>query len=236
LETFRRIMRLYPSGVLSMVSDTWDLWNVLTNILPALKDEVMARDGKLVVRPDSGDPADILCGNPHAAPSHAAEAAGVVELLWNVFGGTTTATGHRLLDSHVGVIYGDSITLDRAREIGSRLAAKKFASQVVFGVGSYTYQHVTRDTFGTAIKATAVVVDGELREISKAPATDDGVKKSACGLLKVESVGGEYVLKERVERGEECDGELEMVFNNGAMHNQTTLAEVRRRLHPTWNP
>lgn len=102
--------RLYPSGIVSVVSDTWDLWTVLTEILPALKDRIMGRDGKLVIRPDSGDPVDIICGcrsAPAGSPAHK----GVIRLLWETFGGTTTSTGHRLLDSHIGCIYGDSISL-----------------------------------------------------------------------------------------------------------------------------
>lgn len=237
MQTFQRLLKVYPSGILSVVSDTWDLWRVLTSILPALKQEIMARDGKLVIRPDSGNPADILCGNPNGKT--VAEKKGVVELLWDVFGGTESTTGDRILDSHVGAIYGDSITLDRAREIGSRLAAKQFASQVVFGIGSYTYQHVTRDTFGTAIKATAVVVgdDGtEIREISKNPITDDGIKKSACGLLRVVKSGDTLVLEDRVDKLTEETGELRDVFQDGKLLKVTTLREIRKRLHPNWNP
>ena len=71
-----------------MVSDTWDLWKVLTEYLPALKSEIEGRDGKLVIRPDSGDPADILCGDPTAEYGSPANK-GVIQLLWETFGGTT---------------------------------------------------------------------------------------------------------------------------------------------------
>jgi nicotinamide phosphoribosyltransferase len=137
LETFDRLLTLYPSGIVSVVSDTWDLWSVCTRIVSELKERIMARDGKLVIRPDSGDPADIVCGDPKAEPGSPASK-GVIELLWDVFGGTVTSTGHRLLDSHIGCIYGDSITIERARNICERLAAKGFASaNMVFGVGSF---------------------------------------------------------------------------------------------------
>lgn len=217
--TFLRLLDLYPTEVLSVVSDTWDLWNVCTVILPKLKTKIMLRGtwirkstgvaftpivkydkdyneieayfeapdgskwslesiqgdedvvhtpGKLVIRPDSGDPADILCGvreQPALDPRDVIENRGidrntpqykgVVRLLWEVFGGTTTEQGYKLLDSHIGAIYGDSITLDRAENICQRLADNGFASvNVVFGIGSYTYQYVTRDTFGFAMKAT----------------------------------------------------------------------------------
>lgn len=184
--TFKRLMtEVHPTGILSIVSDTWDLWSVLTKILPALKDTILAREGKIVIRPDSGDPVDILCGDAKALPGSPAFK-GVVELLWEVFGGTKNDAGYRVLDQHIGTIYGDSITIKRAEQIAARLAAKGFASiNFVLGIGSYTYQYVTRDTFGHAMKATWVMIDGVGRDIFKDPVTDNGLKKSACGRLAV---------------------------------------------------
>lgn len=215
LETFERLLRLYPTGILSVVSDTWDLWSVLTDILPRLKDRIMARDGKLVIRPDSGDPADILCGT--GAPGGSPASQGVVEVLWDLFGGTTTETGHRLLDAHVGTIYGDSITRARAVEITERLAAKGFASaNVVFGVGSYTYQYVTRDTYGFAMKATWVEIDGAGRDIYKTPKTDSGLKNSARGRLAVlADESGELQLVERATAEQETASLLRPVWSDG---------------------
>jgi len=185
LGTFNRLLDLYPSGIVSVVSDTWDLWNVLTKILPQLKERILARPGKLVIRPDSGDPVDIICGNNEAVPGTPAHK-GVIQLLWELFGGTTTSTGHKLLDSHIGCIYGDSITFDRARTITQRLQQRGFASaNMVFGIGSYSYQYVTRDTLGFAMKATWAEVGGEGRSLFKRPVTDDGVKNSARGRLAV---------------------------------------------------
>jgi nicotinamide phosphoribosyltransferase len=229
LETFRRLItRIYPAGIVSIVSDTWDLWKVCTEFLPALKAEIMARNGKVVIRPDSGDPVKIICGDPDS--SHPAARQGVVELLWNVFGGTITATGHKLLDSHIGAIYGDSITMDRATQICEQLKAKGFASQVVFGIGSFTYQYNTRDTFGTAMKATSVVIDGTRHDIFKEPVTDDGTKKSATGLLRVHLDGGRYRLEDKVSFIGEAQGELQTVFLDGKITRETTLAEIRARL------
>lgn len=199
-ETYERLINLYPTGIVSIVSDTWDLWNVITNILPSLKDEIMARDGKLVVRPDSGNPVDILCGTGKVTtfqdvPAHdynageTPEEKGVIELLWEVFGGTVNDQGYKVLDDHIGAIYGDSINYQRAEEICRRLSDKGFAStNIVFGVGSYTYQYVTRDTFGFAMKATAVTINGEERAIFKDPVTDKGEKKSATGRMVVRQV------------------------------------------------
>jgi nicotinamide phosphoribosyltransferase len=276
VETFRRLLNIYPKGILSVVSDTWDLWEVCTHHVSVLKNEILARDGKLVIRPDSGDPVDIVCGeaiqgnlnydtsgraypdNPDneknwdkvyinsgkyyklvgsyyhkeweeikPEPKHF----GVIELLWNVFGGTINEQGYKVLDSHIGAIYGDSITLKRAEEICERLAAKGFAStNIVLGVGSFTYQYNTRDTFGFAMKATYVEVDGEGREIFKDPITDDGTKKSATGLLKVVRENGSYKLIDKVTREEEQQGELKLLYKDGSFYNKISFEEIRSKL------
>lgn len=228
-ETFKRLLtEVYPNGILSVVSDTWNLWDVLTKILPKLKPEILARNGKLVVRPDSGDPVLIICGNPSGISD--ADRKGVVELLWDEFGGTVTPKGYKVMDSHVGAIYGDSITLERAKEICERLKAKGFASQVVFGIGSYTYQYNTRDTFGTAIKATWVRIGGKDMEISKTPFTDDGMKNSATGLLSVREDHGHFVLDEKVPQEQERQGALRTVFKDGELVVDDTLRNIRARL------
>ena len=139
-------MKIFPTGILSVVSDTFDLWKLITEYLPALKDEILARDGKLVIRPDSGDPVDIICGKPNRSGDpniwdadeliKINEYIGVIELLWNIFGGHINQQGFKVLDSHIGAIYGDSITLERQIQIYERLAAKGFAAtNIVLGVG-----------------------------------------------------------------------------------------------------
>jgi len=229
--TFRQLMETYPTGILSVVSDTWDLWKVLTTYLPALKEEVVSRDGKLVIRPDSGDPVDIICGTSPKMAEGTPQEKGVVELLWDVFGGTTNKEGFKVLDPHIGAIYGDSITTTRAEQICQRLHDKGFATtNVVLGIGSFTYQFNTRDTFGFAMKATSVVVNGERREIFKDPITDDGVKKSAKGLIRVDLVDGDYVLVDEVSEAEEQKGELGLIYENGQFVQKTTLEEIRKRI------
>lgn len=245
--TYRRLLDLYPSGIVSVVSDTYDLWAVLTDVLPRLKDEIMSRDGKLVIRPDSGDPVDILtgvCRFPEESPWYEGWAknegatpaeVGVVELLWNLFGGTVNEQGYKVLDPHIGAIYGDSITYDRAEQIFQRLEAKGFAStNVVFGIGSYSYQYVTRDTFGSAVKATWVMIDSEGREIFKDPITDNGLKKSARGRLAVVDARGdgkvELALKDG-EVGAKLEGTdediLKTVWENGQFTRYQSFEDVR---------
>lgn len=228
LETFRRLMnKVYPKGVLSIVSDTWDYFKILTVVLPTLKNEIMAREGKVVIRPDSGDPADIICGDK-SAPVGSPEYKGTIQLLWETFGGRTNSKGYKQLDDHIGCIYGDSITLDRAKDILARLEKQGFAStNIVFGIGSFTYQYVTRDTYGFAMKATSGVVNGKRLAIFKDPKTDNGLKKSARGLLRVNE---NLTLSEDVTEAEEKTGLLKVIFENGYAPNLQTLAEIRARL------
>lgn len=305
IETFRRFIQdIYPSGVVSIVSDTWDYWKVISEYSVQLKDIILSRSpnalglAKVVFRPDSGDPVDILCGievgiaddydeaeeilmdetewqtGEEYGPDQASKIfkiqdkyvkvtvtpewnrhdkryyyidgwektkfkeveltpkqKGSVECLWEIFGGTITEQGYKVLNERVGLIYGDSITLERANEILKRLKDKGFASNnVVFGIGSYTYQYNTRDTFGFAMKATYGVVNGEGREIFKDPVTDSGTKKSAKGLLRVELENGEYVLYDQQTSEQEKDGELKIVFLDGKAYDSHSLNEIRERL------
>lgn len=233
-----------------------------------MKGDILARTpdefglGKVVFRPDSGDPVKILTGydvigeyatqqdfynawggknyshNDFPAvkigdayfevhqydPSRVtsgkqlseAEVKGAVACLADIFGVTTNSKGYKTLNPRVGLIYGDSITIPRAEKILSRLAHKWFASDnVVFGIGSFTFQHNTRDTFGWAMKATYVEIDGVGMEIFKEPKTDNGVKKSARGLLRVDAVDGVLQLTDRVTKEEAAGGELRTVFLDG---------------------
>lgn len=236
IETFRRLLKTYPSGVVSIVSDTWDFFNVITNIAAELKWEIESRKpdalglAKVVFRPDSGDPVKIVCGDPDA-PEGRPQYKGAVQCLWEVFGGTVNSRGYRELNPRVGLIYGDSITLHRAEAILARLERSRFASSnIVFGIGSYTYQHVTRDTFGHAIKATLGIVDGVERELFKDPATDSGTKKSAKGWLRVEKINDDFYLFDQQTKEREEGGMLSTVFLDGVLHNKQTLAEIRARL------
>jgi nicotinamide phosphoribosyltransferase len=302
------ITNVVPTGIASYVSDTYDYYKVISEILPKLKDDIMGRDGKLVIRPDSGDPIHVICGedipnltkfgmfesvqswfldelvegeeklaghgergrnivsgifqyddkfykltgeiewNRHDktyyyVDGHSVTSCeeieltpqqkGSIQVLWETFGGTITETGHKLLDEHIGLIYGDSITIERQWNILERLAKKGFASaNVVLGVGSYTYNFNTRDSFGSAVKATATIVNDQLIELYKDPATGDKTKKSAMGLLKVvRDEAGEYVLQDRVSVEDEAGGELQCVFANGRMLRETSLSEIRNTLN-----
>lgn len=264
IETFRRLINeVYPKGFVSIVSDTWDFWQVVEDFLPKLKKEIMARDGRVVIRPDSGDPVDIICGlrtNPHFhtrikegkyychfnpfmdedlddanyVEVSEGEYYGAYYMLGKTFGWNTTMNGYRYPSTKVGLLYGDSITLERQKQIYMRLeAAHMAACNLVLGVGSFTYQFKSRDSLGFAVKATAVRVDGELRPIFKQPKTDDGTKNSLKGLIYIEKVGDQYIAHDGVTEEQEQQGCLETVFKDGKLLKDYTLAEIRSHIDST---
>lgn len=233
IETLKRMLtEVYPSKVYSHVSDTWDFWNVITVQLPLLKPLIMERDGCLTIRPDSGDPVKIIIGDPDAVPG-SPEFKGAWECLWEIFGGTVNAAGFKDLDSHVGMIYGDSINLDRSARIKEGLLRKGFVPRNIDGIGSFTYQFVTRDNFSQAVKATQVTVDGVERDIYKQPKTDSsGMKFSARGIPVV--YWDEHGVLKQKDHGtleELYAGAMHRTFRNSELYNFQVLADIRRRLH-----
>jgi nicotinamide phosphoribosyltransferase len=281
--TFKRLItELYPSGIVAIVSDTWDYWQVINEYLPALKADIMSRTGsptginKVVIRPDSGDPYRIICGYfPEELHEREGkvyplvkedgiyipdfnksleewEIKGSVQCLWDTFGGSYTTKGFRQLAPCIGLIYGDSITLERQKQILDGLRAKGFAStNVVLGIGSFTYEYQTRDTFGFAMKATygEIYENIELsvpendraeanyvkvgRNIFKQPKTDDGTKNSAKGLLSVayDENQNKLVLFEECTWEEEQQGLLETVFKDGNLVRHQILPDIRKRIN-----
>lgn len=236
VQTFKRLLSTYPSGVVSIVSDTWDYWNILTCTANQLKEDILSRVpdslglAKTVFRPDSGDPVKIIVGDPDA-PEGSPQYKGSVECLWEIFGGITNDKGYRTLNQRVGLIYGDSITPERCIAILEGLKNKGFASDnIVFGIGSYTFQYCTRDTLGFAMKATYVEVQGEPKAIYKNPKTDSGTKKSAKGLLKVILEESNYKLKDNCSQEEELQGELRTVFKDGEFIVMEDFDTLRSRL------
>lgn len=226
----RLITEVYPSGFISIVCDTWDFWNIVGNVLPRLKDEIMARDGRVVVRPDSGCPVKIMCGDINDPNEFAKK--GVVECLFDTFGGSVTEKGYKLLDSHIGAIYGDSITRERATAISQLLMDKGFASiNAVYGIGSFTYQYNTRDTFGYAMKSTLVQIDGVEKQIFKDPKTDNGTKKSAKGGVRVYEENGVLKYQDELSLAETANNTLlRDVFVDGKLLVDENFSDIRARI------
>jgi nicotinamide phosphoribosyltransferase len=236
VDTFKRLLtKVYPKGILSVVSDTWDFWGVIDDILPRIKDIVTCREGKLVIRPDSGDPVDIICGNGNF-PIGTSEYKGAIQRLWEIFGGKVNSKGYKELDPHIGLIYGDSITLERQERILTRLESNGFAStNVILGIGSYTYEYVTRDTYGFAMKATwGMTKSRGPIDIFKTPKTDavvGGSKKSHKGLLALfTDENNKIYCKQQCTPDEENRGLLESVFVDGKIVRVQTLSEIRNRI------
>lgn len=268
----RYITEIFPKGFVSYVADSYDFWAIITRAALILKEEIMARDGRVVFRPDSGIPEHIIAGyrwdgvvydswnmvdEPEQCEHYEVvnvngafypvvdgsyingnlnisehEVKGAIECLWDIFGGEVNSKGYKVLDTHVGLIYGDSITVARAKDIFERLKDKGFASSnIVFGVGSYTTQYTTRDSLGMAVKATGAVIDGQQIMVVKEPKTDLG-KKSAKGFLKViRDEKGELKLVDncQLEDVQSDDNELRRVFYNGKLIVDEDLTTIRER-------
>jgi nicotinamide phosphoribosyltransferase len=212
-----------------MVSDTYDYWNMIDNILPACMDEIMAHNGKLLVRPDSGDIVDISVTT--------------VEKLWKIFGGTINDKGYKVLDPHIGIIYGDGCTLANVEKIWTELEARGFAANnIVFGVGAFCFHGffednklivLTRDTFGIAMKATYGEVGPTCFPIYKDPKTDTSkLKKSHKGCCAVVGTSGNYeVIDEFVGPVDDDKTVLQTVYMDGRSMNEVTFQQVRENLH-----
>ncbi len=247
LDLFRRLItEVYPTGGLSIVSDTWSLPKVVTKLLPKLKQEILNRDGFIVIRPDSfwTNPQDCLCGYDGNHPKMESMdddekksiRLGLVESLYDLFGGSTNSKGYKLLHPKISCIYGEAMNYARIDEICERLMFKNFASSVwVGGIGSMFFNLQTRDSFGFAMKCTYAEceVDGNTICIDafKDPITDDGTKKSAVGLTAVfKDEQGEYYMKDRATWEEIYNCELKTVFKDGKILIEHSLSEIRERL------
>jgi nicotinamide phosphoribosyltransferase len=239
----RLLTEIYPNNSFSMVSDSYDYWRMVDEILPQCKEEIEAHNGCLLVRGDSGDPVDVVTETVFHLGEH--------------FGYTINSKGYKVLNPRIKAIYGDSITLSRAQMIFTVLEENGWAANnVVLGVGSFSmqcleewahlkssdgeripYTHLnpfTRDTFGIAIKAThCIMKDGEEHFVFKNP-KESTFKKSHKGCCVVyQGEDGELICEDEHKFDETyCDkNELKTVFKNGKMVKEYSLAEIRYRLH-----
>lgn len=238
----RLLTEVYPHHSFSMVSDSYDYWNLVDNILPEIKDVIMNHDGKLLIRPDSGDIIDISVRT--------------IEHLWDIFGGTINNKGYKVLDPHIGCVYGDGVTPRRAATIYKKLMERGFAANnIYFGAGSFSFtcfqdqngefQAFSRDTWSCAIKATGGIVDGKFIPIFKDPKTDResgfSFKKSQRGCCNVwqnksnglfEFIDGIDPTKYTADEWHKTYPSAYMLyFKDGKMVEEQSLTDIRKRLH-----
>jgi nicotinamide phosphoribosyltransferase len=202
-------------ATVSIVSDSYDLINAVTNIYGGnLRDYILSRDSKLVVRPDSGNPVDI--------------SSQVLKILWDKFGGHVNEQGKKVLNPKVGVIYGDGIDYEKIRSILNRTVAIDgfSAGNIIFGMGGALLQGLTRDTMRFAFKCSAVESGNTWIDIYKDPKTDPG-KRSMKGRLKLVHHNGTYNTV-RMESSEEPDV-MQTVFRNGNLLVDHSFEEIRAR-------
>ena len=234
IEAFRNMLRLYPSGLVSIVSDTYNVYTVCSKdgFAGALKDEILARPegSKVVFRPDSGDPEKVICGDPDA-PVGSKEWKGVLRLLEEVFGSEVNSKGFKQLNAKVGLIYGDGMYLARYVRTLARLEEMGYAaSNLVIGVGGILRNH-SRDSMGFALKATHVVNGGVSVDIEKDPITDPK-KKSHKGLIYLtREIDGEYITIDECSEDEERGGLLEVVFRDSELVGEEQIyTDIRARV------
>lgn len=223
----RLLTELYPNTSFSMVSDTYDYWNMVNNILPQCKEEIMNHNGKLLVRPDSGDIVEISVKT--------------VDRLWEIFGGSVNGKGYKVLNPHIGIIYGDGCTLSNVETIWKELEKRGFAANnIAYGVGAFCFTAivengkmivVTRDTFGIAMKATYGVIDGKKLMIFKDPKTDTShLKKSHKGCCRVYDDNGELKCQDQLLEMSD-NSLLTTVFKDGELVREDTFADIRNRMY-----
>lgn len=235
VETFRRMIDLYKgtTNIFSFVSDSWDYFNFISKTLKEEKQYLLDSGVKCVVRPDSSKktPFEVICGDNESKDIN--EFKGSLQILWEIFGGTINSKGFKVLHPQIGLIYGEAISPELYEKICERMIELKFCiSNLVVGVGSFSQTYHTRDTLMQAFKATAVVINGELKEIFKDPITDDGTKKSKKGLLAVydEYFDGALTVKDQCTWEEEKNSLLKTVFKDGKLTKTVSLQEIREKL------
>lgn len=226
----RALTEIYPNDSFSLVADTYDYWNLIKNVLPELKEEILAHNGTLLIRPDSGDMLEIV---PET-----------IYHLYNVFGGYLNDKGFSELNPKIKLIYGDGCSLDKVDAVLSLLEERGFAANnIVFGVGSFGFSAIrengkiianTRDTFGMAMKTTFATIDGKGYQIFKDPATDkDNLKKSHKGYCWVRYEGSTLVCTDGQERM--MEGAFKPVFCNGQIEESwlhiNRYDRIRNRLN-----
>ncbi|MCL5430542.1 MAG: nicotinate phosphoribosyltransferase [Candidatus Marsarchaeota archaeon] len=212
-EQMKRMLIKFPAGTISVVSDSYDIFNACEHIWgEQLRDMVFERDGTVVVRLDSGDPVTVVLRS--------------LEILGRKFGATTNEKGYKVLDPHVRIIQGDGVNYDSIEKILMAMKVNGWsADNIAFGMGGALLQKVNRDTLKMAFKCSSDVIDGVQHDVFKQPITDPG-KNSKAGRLKLILRDGKY---RTVKEDEPEEDKLVEVFRDGEIKRYYTLAEIRER-------
>lgn len=215
LDAYRAFIKRVPKGILSVVSDSFDYYTVVEEWYgKILKDDILARDGKFVVRPDSGNPPAV--------------AVWTLNSLWKSFGGTKNEKGFKVLNPKVGIIYGDGIDYDLIGQILSAVVGAGFAvSNIIFGMGGALLQRLDRDTQKMAFKASWGQVNGVGRDVWKETKTDasKASKRGRIKLIKDNKLNTFITVDESDSRP---DTTMVTVFENGKVTKTYTFDEVRK--------
>jgi nicotinamide phosphoribosyltransferase len=212
-DAYENMLRRYPKGFVAVVSDSYDIFNACENIWGGeLRDEVLSRDGVLVIRPDSGNPVEVVVK--------------VLEILGNKFGYEINSKGYKVLNPKVRIIQGDGIDYKSVGEILEAMKLAKWsADNIAFGSGGGLLQKVDRDTLKFAFKCCAIEVNGVWMDVMKNPVTDPG-KKSKAGRLALLWNGDSYKTV-AVENEAIKENLLIPVFRDGELLVEHTLADIR---------
>ena len=224
LEVFKHVLKTFPTGTIACVSDSYNIFKACEEYWGEdLKDEILKRDGTLVIRPDSGDPVMTLLK--------------IFEILFNKFGYTANPKGYKVLPPQVRVIQGDSVNYESIKAIYAALKqAGISAENLVLGMGGALLQKVDRDTQRFALKCSSAVINGREVNVEKSPVEMDAngdltasFKKSKNGRLKLVKINGDFHTV--TEAGNENhDDELHTVFEGGEIIKQLTFEEVRANI------
>jgi nicotinamide phosphoribosyltransferase len=216
VDAMRNMLHQFPTGLVAVVSDSYDIFNACRNLWgEELKADVLNRDGVLVVRPDSGDPPEIVCK--------------VLETLDEAFGNETNDKGFKVLHPKVRVIQGDGI--DRAmlsRILETTTAAEWSTDNIAFGSGGGLLQKLNRDTSKYAFKCSDITVNGQHRDVFKQPVTDSG-KRSKAGRLTLVQRDGQFVSIREEDRRRNDDDQMVEVFRDGKILKEYTLDDIRKQ-------
>jgi nicotinamide phosphoribosyltransferase len=216
-QVVENLLNEYPTGILSVVSDSYDIYNFVSNIVGTkFKDRILDRDGVFVVRPDSITPT-------HPTPEE--EMVWIMENLWANIGGTINNKGYKVINPKVRVLWGDGIDIDGIKKILYAVTKAGFATENIacFGMGGGLLQKVNRDTQRCAFKCSAQYRDGQWYDIQKNP--KDVSKASKKGKLKLIKVDGEF---ETVGENDPGEDYLKVVFYDGVLLNEVDFATIRK--------